>query len=227
MLPCALEALRASEAQNQRAHVMLQTRCSRRDAQLQVLTQRLQEREFVMRAENSRQIEEFSSKFRALQQHLHSQVFMRAMDHLCQSVTEFKGLHSLFGTATQLARALEQIDSKESELQHLQHELEQLQLSHALAASRLAEMERQVEEGRMREGDFIAHEKEHELALAAAKASALSLSLSLPSGTTPKTADVPQGIPFDFELSGAHKLDPPPRPPRIRTPPTYDECEVI
>ena len=140
-----------------------------------------------------------------------------------QSVT----LTSLFGTATQLARALEQIDSKESELQHLQHELEQLQLSHALAASRLAEMERQVEEGRMREGDFIAHEKEHELALAAAKASALSLSLSLPSGTTPKTADVPQGIPFDFELSGAHKLDPPPRPPRIRTPPTYDECEVI
>ena len=95
MLPCALEALRASEAQNQRAHVMLQTRCSRRDAQLQVLTQRLQEREFVMRAENSRQIEEFSSKFRALQQHLHSQVFMRAMDHLCQSVIEFKGLHSL------------------------------------------------------------------------------------------------------------------------------------
>ena len=227
MLPCALEALRASEAQNQRAHVMLQTRCSRRDAQLQALTQRLQEREFVMRAENSRQIEEFSSKFRALQQHLQSQVFMSAMDHLCQSVIEFKALHSLLGTATQLARALEQIDSKESELQHLQHELEQLQLSQALAASRLAEMERQVEEGRMREGDFIAHEKEHELALAAAKASALSLSLSLPSGTTPKTADVPQGIPFDFELSGAHKLDPPPRPPRIRTPPTYDECEVI
>ena len=137
-----------------------------------------------------------------------------------QSVT----LTSLFGTATQLARALEQIDSKESELQHLQHELEQLQLS---AASRLAEMERQVEEGRMREGDFIAHEKEHELALAVAKASALSLSLSLPSGMTPKTADVPQVVPFDFELRGAHKLDPPPRPPRIRTPPTYDECKMI
>ena len=181
----------------------------------------------MMRAEDSWQIEEFSSKFRALQQHLQSQVFMIAMDNLCQSIIEFKALHSLhslLGTVTQLARALEQIDGKESELQHLQHELEQLQLS---AASRLAEMERQVEEGRMREGDFIAHEKEHELALAVAKASALSLSLSLPSGMTPKTADVPQVVPFDFELRGAHKLDPPPRPPRIRTPPTYDECKMI
>ena len=95
MLSGALEALRASEARNQRAHLLLQAKCSRRDAECQALTHRLQEREFVMRAENSRQIEEFSSKFRALQQHLQSQVFMSAMDHLCQSVIEFKGLHSL------------------------------------------------------------------------------------------------------------------------------------